>query len=92
MKKKRETEKANEVKVRATSLDVSSGLIVLESSTQVFEGAYSFLGVEIVGDLERALPDLEGPIRLMAEINKLLGEIGFSVREIEKTTFLFKVI
>lgn len=90
--KKRETEKANVVMVRATSLNVSFGLIVLESSTQVSEGASSFLGVEIVGDLERALPDLEGPIRLMAKIDKLLGEIGFLVREIKKTTFFYDVI
>lgn len=83
--KKKETEKANEVKERATWLDVSFGLIVLESNTQVSEGAENFLGVEIVGDLEMVLPNMEGPLRLMVEIDKLLSEIEFLVREIEKT-------
>jgi hypothetical protein len=45
------------VKERATGLDVSSELIVLESSTQVFENSFSFLGAKIAEDMERALLD-----------------------------------
>jgi hypothetical protein len=56
--KEKEKKKENEkLKERATGLNVSSELIVLESSTQVFEKASSFLGAKIAEDMERALPD-----------------------------------